>query len=134
MLFRRTINTTGIVEGENRTTFEKSETIGIAGYGFRIETKERYWRGYSGKMEDMPGFFMEGHVALTDCPKDATNLEMYAAENGVVLATYKKETTCEPDGYAKLYHRAVVGDVMEDYSKYLREIPLKIGNLLEKTT
>lgn len=130
MLRRRNIDATGMGEGDSKITFENCETIEAGGYTFKIETKERYWNGYNGKMENLPGFFMEGHVALTGCPEDAVLLEKFAAENKLVLDAHKKETTCEPPGYAELYHKAVVEDVREEYPTYLGEVPKRAKDFL----
>ena len=91
-------------------------------YTFRVYSIEEHWAGYpGGKMEDMPGNFLEQEVSIVGCAHP-NHIEAIAAENNLRLTNphqLRKETTNEPEGYAKLKHDQLVGDVRNNSEKYI---------------
>jgi hypothetical protein len=89
-------------------------------YTLVVQTIERYWAGHdSGKMEDMPGTFLDTMVSLDGISGELSPLEALALELKVnLLEKSGKEITNEPKGYAELYHNQFVEKVKKDPNEY----------------
>ena len=105
--------------------FSEETEVSVRHYTFRVYSIETHWKGDScGKMEDMPGDFLNQEVSLIGC-ENPTSLEAIAAENNLRLTReheLKKETTSEPEGYAKLKHDQLVKDIRTNSERYIQRI------------
>ena len=102
--------------------FSEKTEVPMRDYTFRVYSIEKHWAGDpGGKMEDMPGNFLEQEVSIVGCTHP-NHIEAIAAKNNLRLTQLHKETTNEPEGYAKLKHDQLVGDVRNNSEKYIRMI------------
>jgi len=105
--------------------FNETTEVDVKDYTFRVYSIEKHWEGdLHGKMEDMPGNFLEQTVSIIGC-KNPTYVEAIAAEANLRLTgenELKRETTNEPQGYAKLKHEQLVRQVRDHPEQYIRLI------------
>ena len=100
-------------------------------YKLLVKSTETYWSGEdSGKMEDMPGTFLETQISLLDISKPLSKLEALAVEMKVILHKGKREITDEPKGYAKLWHNHIVQKAEKDLTKYIQNIATLVKDKL----
>ena len=102
--------------------YYQTDSITVGRHTFRVHSIETHWAGDpQGKMEDMPGNFLEQTVILTDCKKPSP-VEQLGVKYQVVLYRQKKETTSEPRGYSKLKHDQLLELVQASPGDYTRNI------------
>ena len=113
--------------------FSKETEVSVRDYIFRVYSIETHWAGDPpGKMEDMPGNFLEQTVSIIGCT-NPTHIEAIAAENNLRLPGFyplRKETTNEPRDYAKLKHEQLVEDVQNNPERYIRMIKRAVKEFL----
>jgi hypothetical protein len=122
----------GLKDDQTKKVLNKNEVVESDGYKFRIGTNEKYWAGHPHKMEDMAGFFMTTTVSLIEAPDSSTAYEKIAAENRLVLYKKEIETSSQFDNYAEQYHLAMVENVRDHSKEYLKRVPEKVKDHLEK--
>ena len=105
-----------------RKSFDETERIRTGLYTLEVTTKSHYWKGVEGgKMEEMPGWFMDQKLSLLEIKADDP-LHVLAREKlPIRLMGKHREITNEPIGYAGLYHNDFVEDVKDDPSEYISE-------------
>jgi hypothetical protein len=102
--------------------YAKREAVKVGRHTFNVHTIETHWQGDPhGKMEDMPGNFLEQTVQLTACDNPDA-IEQLGVQYLVVLDHQRKETTHEPRGYAELKHTQLVKRVQTSPEQYTRNI------------
>jgi hypothetical protein len=102
--------------------YDKLDSIKVGRHTFKVHTNERHWQGDpAGKMEDMPGNFLEQIVKLNAC-ENPSPIEQLGVQYQVVLYKCKKETTSEPSSYAPLKHQQLLDLVQKSPMQYTRNI------------
>jgi len=102
--------------------YDKLDLIKVERHTFKIHSIETHWEGDAyGKMEDMPGNFLEQTIQLNACEKPSP-IEQLGVQNQVVLYHWRKETTSEPSGYAPLKHQQLLDLVQKSPTQYTRNI------------
>lgn len=116
---------------EDKIVYEEKSNVKSGRHTFSVYSVETYWPGYdSGKMEDMPGKFLQQTISLIKCSKPS-NLEALAIERKVILRKApKREITNEPEGYAKLKHKQLVTHVKEHPGYHLQTLQQAVKNSL----
>ena len=114
----------GLKDDQTKKVLNKNEVVESDGYKFRIGTNEKYWAGHP--------FFMTTTVSLIEAPDSSTAYEKIAAENRLVLYKKEIETSSQFDNYAEQYHLAMVENVRDHSKEYLKRVPEKVKDHLEK--
>ena len=93
-------------------------------YLFSVEVIEKHWTGCaSGKMEDMPGNFLNAKVKLLNISGNLSPIEQLALNyKPVLLSDTRKEVTNEPKGYSELFHKDLVEKVQNDPKRYVSDL------------
>jgi len=105
---------------------EYNSTVTVGSWKLGVKSIHTHWEGHdSGKMEDMPGDFLETRVLVKSISKEASPLspeESLAVKYRVVLSKIRKEITHEPKEYAKLWHYHIRNQVKEQPTLYLQNL------------
>jgi hypothetical protein len=107
---------------DNNTLYDRTDSVTVGRHTFGVHTSEHHWKGGSGgKMEDIPGNFLEQTVQLNDCENPSV-IEQLGVMHTVRLYHQRKETTNEPPGYADLKHKQLVEQVQSSPGQYTQKI------------
>lgn len=118
-----------MVESEIINSYESSIKTGK--FTLTVRSVEKYWPGHdSGKMEDMPGTFLEVKLFIENVSKNPSPLEALAAQHHVVLHKTKKEITHEPKGYGEMSHNHFVEKVKKSPDYYLQNMKKAVKDIL----
>jgi len=115
---------------DNNVLYDKTDSVTVGRHTFGVHTDEHRWKGDpAGKMEDMPGNFLEQTVNLTAC-ENPSPIEQLGVQHKVLLYTLKRETTNEPRGYAELKHNQLVESVRASPEQYTKRIQSAVKAVL----
>lgn len=102
--------------------FERTDPVKAGRYTFSVHSIETHWAGEgSGKMEDMPGDFLDQTVNLTACDNPSP-IEQLGVQHQVQLYHKRKEITGEFRRYSELKHEQLVDFVSTSPEQYAKNI------------